>query len=147
MRRAACACAGGIAIQLVSIPFGNRTRPFNCERPDSAKRSATFAEVGIAPWFSWRRAITAYVIISAVFLLASSFARTSFAYGFALFGPIAWLLWGVPLYLMATVAFALSVLGAVVLRGRSSTPGSGGYWLLPAVVWLALGAWALLVNV
>jgi len=41
----------------------------------------------------------------------------------------------------------LSVLGAVFLEGRSSAAVWGCYWLLPAVVWFALGAWALLVNV
>jgi hypothetical protein len=103
--------------------------------------------VGLDKWFSWRRA---FVAVSAVFLLASALLWTPagpLTFAFALLGPLAWLLWGVPLFFMATIAFALAVLGAVFLEGRSSAPGSWRYWLLPAVVWFALGAWALLVNV
>jgi hypothetical protein len=111
---------------------------------------ATFPEVGIDKWFSWRRTTTAYVAVSAVVLVASALVWTPagpLTFAFALLGPIAWLFWGVPLFLMAIIAFALSVLGAVALQGRSSALGWGCYWLLPAVVWIALGAWALLVNV
>jgi len=101
-------------------------------------------------WFSWRRSTAANVALSAVFLfaLALNWAPAGalwLLYG--LFGPVTWLFWSVPLFLLATIAFALSVLGAVILQGRSSLPGWGLYWLLPASVWLALGAWAMLVSV
>jgi hypothetical protein len=99
---------------------------------------------------TWRRITIAYVAVSAVFLFASALdwaPAGALWLLFGLFGPLAWVFWSVPLYLLATIAFALSVLGAVILQGRSSAPGGGRYWLLPAVMWLTLGAWAVLVDV
>jgi len=110
----------------------------------------TFAQVHIDTTLSWRLTVAAYVTLSAVFLIASPLDRAPASAVWllsAVFGPVTWLIWGVPLYFLATITFALSVLGAVTMQGRSTAPRSGRYWLLPAVVWLALGAWAVLFTV
>jgi len=130
--------------------LGVETRPSTAKTRLDEVIPVTFSEVGMDKWFSWRRTTTTYVAVGAAFLLASAPVWTPagpLTWAFALLGPVAWLFWGVPLFFMATIVFALSVLGAVFLQGRSSAAGWGCYWLLPAVVWFALGAWALLVNV
>ncbi len=102
-------------------------------------------------WWKW--ALVGYLALSSLSLLASEgldkLPEPMVRPLFLLLGPTAWLLWGSPttlLYMVATMVFAASVFGTVLLRLQ--TPGIGRLALcLCGFVWLLLGLWAWSLNV
>jgi hypothetical protein len=98
---------------------------------------------------SWERPLFAYLALSGVSLLVAtvlgSVPDPLLPPLFAVLGPTAWLLWGIPMapfYLLATATFATCLTAAIFVPLRSRGTARVVPWLV-GLVWLLLGlaAW------